>query len=69
MQHRKLIADENIDERMIARLRSEGIGVLLIAENHRGIADSQVIELAQREKSIILTRDSDFGEWVFAHGK
>ncbi len=32
------------------------------------VADETVISIAKEEKAILLTEDSDFGEWVFAHG-
>ncbi|MGE4296018.1 MAG: DUF5615 family PIN-like protein [Campylobacterales bacterium] len=68
MPLRELLADENIDSRMVAELRTQGFRVLSIAEEHRGATDQEVIKLATTKGLIILTRDSDFGEWVFAHG-
>jgi len=62
-----IIADENIDFNIIVALRSNDIDVYSIAEKNNGISDKQVIELARKQKKIILTEDKDFGEWVFAH--
>ena len=62
-----IIADENIDFRIIQELRKNGIEVFSIAEEFRGIDDFEIIELAKKTGLIILTEDKDFGEWVFAH--
>ncbi|EMJ90040.1 DUF5615 family PIN-like protein [Leptospira meyeri] len=62
-----LLADENVDYRLIKLLRNEGHKVLSVLEESKGITDLQVIELAKKIDGIILTLDKDFGEWVFAH--
>ena len=62
-----ILADENIDQQLIDWLRSHGVAVLSIGENHSGILDEEVIALSKEPPSIILTEDKDFGEWVFAH--
>ncbi|MDN5212210.1 DUF5615 family PIN-like protein [Fulvivirgaceae bacterium BMA12] len=62
-----ILADENIDFNIITHLRSKGIEVYSIKENHPGISDKQVITLSKNEPRIILTEDKDFGEWVYAH--
>jgi len=62
-----LIADENIDFRIIDALRHEGLEVYSIYEELRGISDFEVIELSHKTGFTILTEDKDFGEWVFAH--
>ena len=63
-----IIADENIDARIISFLRTSNIEVYAIIENNPGIADEEVIFIAKEKKFIILTEDKDFGEWIFAHG-
>ena len=62
-----ILADENIDIRMIERLRHAGFDVYSIYESAPGIDDLSVIELSRNPPRIILTEDKDFGEWVFAH--
>lgn len=32
-----------------------------------GVSDKEVMEVARRHNAILLTEDSDFGEWIFAH--
>jgi len=62
-----ILADENIDFKIIKALRNSGIETDSVSENYSGIKDEEVIELAKSLKKIILTEDKDFGEWVFAH--
>src|SRR5688572_18408248 len=64
----KIMADENIDPALIAWLRARGTDVLSIRESARGLADEQVLELAQLNSRILLTEDKDFGELVFRKG-
>ncbi|MHB1662170.1 MAG: DUF5615 family PIN-like protein [bacterium] len=63
----KITADENIHFLIIKTLRESGFDVYSITEKASGVSDKTVIEIAGNENSIILTEDSDFGEWVFAH--
>ena len=41
--------------------------VYSILENNGGIDDEAVISITKEKGAILLTEDSDFGEWVFAH--
>ena len=59
-----ILADENIDHSLIARIRQEGFEVYSIYESNRGYTDESVIELSRNPPRIILTEDKDFGEWV-----
>lgn len=61
----KFLADENISKSVVVWLREKGYDVLWIAENHRQLFDEKVLQLAFREKRILLTNDNDFGEFVF----
>jgi predicted nuclease of predicted toxin-antitoxin system len=63
-----IIADENIDARIISFLRASKIDVYAVIENNSGITDEEAILLAKEKNLIILTEDKDFGEWIFAHG-
>jgi predicted nuclease of predicted toxin-antitoxin system len=62
-----LVADESVDARLIQRLRDAGLDVLAVRETHSGLADRDVLVLARTRRRVLLTEDSDFGEWVFAH--
>ncbi len=63
------LADENVDRQIIERLRHEGYNVRYIAETNAGISDDAVLDLANREESLLLTSDKDFGELVFRQRK
>jgi len=65
----KIIADESVDFRIVKKLRDEGFDTISVLEEYRGISDSKVIDIVQNFKAFLLTEDSDFGEWVFAHKK
>ncbi|MEN8120515.1 MAG: DUF5615 family PIN-like protein [Bacteroidota bacterium] len=56
-----ILADENIDYRIIKALRNNKIDTYSICESNSGISDEQVIELAREQKLIILSEDKDFG--------
>ncbi len=62
-----IIADENIDFKLIRKLRLLDFEILSIKEKHKGISDLEIINLAKESEGMIITEDSDFGEWVFAH--
>lgn len=61
-----IIADENLDARIIKAIRAIGIEVYSIAEEQSGITDEMIVEIARETNKIILTRDKDFGDIVFA---
>jgi len=63
------LADESCDFAIIRALRAEGFDVVSVAESYPALADENVLEIAYREKRLLLTEDKDFGEWVFSHGK
>ncbi|MCD4664033.1 MAG: DUF5615 family PIN-like protein [Bacteroidales bacterium] len=64
-----IIADENIDKRIINELRNEHFEVYSIFERNRGLKDEDIIQIAKELQYFILTEDKDFGEWVFAHNE
>jgi predicted nuclease of predicted toxin-antitoxin system len=61
------LADENISSSIISNLRDAGFKVLSIKDDYRGLSDFEIIKLAVKFNSLILTEDSDFGEWIFSH--
>ena len=63
------LADESCDFAIIRALRAEGFDVVSVTESYPALADEYVLEIAYREKRLLLTEDKDFGEWVFSHGK
>lgn len=57
-----IIADENIDFKLIRKLRLLDFEVLSIKEKHKGISDFEIIQIAKETNGILITEDSDFGE-------
>lgn len=64
-----ILVDENISQHLIDFLINNNVDILSVRLVAQGATDKEVIDLAIREKRIILTEDKDFGEWVFAHGE
>jgi predicted nuclease of predicted toxin-antitoxin system len=64
----RFLADESCDFAAVRALRAEGFDVVSVAEVLPGGEDEQVIELAIRERRILLAEDKDFGRLVFAAG-
>lgn len=62
-----ILADESVNFQIVKELRNHGIGVISVLEKHQGITDDQVLDIARSYNAILLTEDSDFGEWIFAH--
>jgi predicted nuclease of predicted toxin-antitoxin system len=62
-----ILADENIDKRIITSLRESQIKILSITEIRPGISDLEAMELARENKAVILTEDNDFGELIFSY--
>jgi predicted nuclease of predicted toxin-antitoxin system len=60
----RLLADENISNVVIERLRRAGFDVLSIAETQSGASDRQVFDVAAAEGRFVITEDRDFGEMV-----
>ncbi|CAN5843420.1 hypothetical protein BH23ACT11_BH23ACT11_06520 [soil metagenome] len=60
-----LLADEGIDRQIVETLREAGHDVIYVADLDPGIADENVLELANAEQRSLLTADKDFGELVF----
>ena len=61
----RIVADENVDKEIVARLRGDGHDVVYIAEAAPGIDDQTVLLRSVDADAILLTADKDFGELVF----
>jgi predicted nuclease of predicted toxin-antitoxin system len=61
----RFLADENIEREFIKALREADFDVISVRENYIGIADDEILQIAVKEKAVILTYDTDFGELVF----
>jgi predicted nuclease of predicted toxin-antitoxin system len=61
----KFLANENIPSASVVMLRKTGLDVVYVAEDCPGKCDADVLELARRERRIVITFDRDYGELVF----
>jgi len=56
----RLLADENIPRTVIVTLRGKGYDTVSVYELRPGMRDEDVVELAVKERRIIITFDKDF---------
>ena len=61
----RLVADENVPLQAVELLREKGHDVLSICESLPQTADEDILEIAEKDKRIVLTFDKDFGELAF----
>ncbi len=65
----KFLLDENVRKSVADFLRQKGFDVKIIGRDTKtGLSDLQVIHLANQEKRILITNDTDFGDLVFNLG-
>jgi len=60
-----ILADEGIDKQIVDQLRQDGHVVVYIAEEAPSITDAVILDMANQQEAILLTRDKDFGELVY----
>ena len=65
---KRVLADENILNQVVIRLRAAGYDVRWAKESDRGEADPNLLELATRERRMLITYDKDFGDLVHRDG-
>ena len=61
----RIVADENIELEIIDSLRKANYEVYSIREQKQGITDEEVLAEANKQGSLLLTFDTDFGELVY----
>ena len=61
----KFVADEGVDGTLVAMLRDAGHDMIYFAEIDRSTDDAVILEIANSENRILITRDLDFGELVW----
>jgi predicted nuclease of predicted toxin-antitoxin system len=61
----KLLADENISTKVVGCLRNKGIDIISLKELATGLSDESVLEIANKQKRILITFDDDFGELIY----
>lgn len=60
----KIVADESVDFRIVAALRSAGYDIWAVVEEDPSITDNKVLSIAFEQNALLLTEDKDFGELV-----
>lgn len=60
-----LLADESVDQQIVARLRRDEHAVSYVAEMSPSISDDVVLQQASAAGLLLVTADKDFGELVF----
>ena len=63
----RFLADESCDFIVVKSLRLAGYDVVAVTESFPSASDIEVLIAAVEKNRILITEDSDFGEWVFAH--
>jgi len=61
----KFLADVNVEKAIVDLIREMGYNIIWIAESNPTMRDNEVLDLANKEKRILITNDKDFGELVF----
>jgi predicted nuclease of predicted toxin-antitoxin system len=59
------LADENIEAEIVEVLRNSGYKVKYVLEMSPGVGDKEIISQANKNNSILITSDKDYGELVF----
>ena len=63
----KLVIDEDVNYNIVIFLKNNNFNVISILEKYPGISDVEVLKIANELNAVIITEDSDFGVWLFAH--
>ena len=61
----KFIADVNVERQLVDFLKEKKYDVLWIPDYDCTLSDEKLLQLANTEKRILITNDTDFGELVF----
>jgi predicted nuclease of predicted toxin-antitoxin system len=65
----KFLFDQSADFRLIPHLRQLGHDVQAVSRNYPpGLPDEDVLEIARKERRILIVADRDFGELIFQQG-
>ncbi len=61
----KILADENVEQMVIKRLRTDGHNVTAVRVESHGETDLPILARAVHENLLLITADLDFGEYIF----
>jgi len=62
----KFLVDESCDFAVVRALRQAGHDVLAVCELAPSMADTDVMQLAGKEKRVLITEDKDFGQIFYS---
>jgi predicted nuclease of predicted toxin-antitoxin system len=61
----KFIADVNVEKPIVEYLSKQGYDIKWIPDINCEMTGDELLELANKEKRILITNDKDFGELIF----
>jgi predicted nuclease of predicted toxin-antitoxin system len=61
----KFLADVNVESTLVDFLRKKDFDVLWIPDYDCQLKDDELLNLANKEKRVLITNDTDFGELVY----
>lgn len=61
----KFLIDESIEYGIVLFLRNQGFDTSSISEENPSISDPEVLNLAQKQKRVLITNDKGFSRLVF----
>jgi predicted nuclease of predicted toxin-antitoxin system len=61
----QLIADENIPKETLGILKKQGVDIISVTDFAFGLSDEEILDLARKNRKIIVTFDKDFGQLIF----
>jgi hypothetical protein len=59
------VADESVDQPIVAKLRQDGHDIVYVAELSPSASDDDVLQQANQRSAVLLNADKDFGEVIF----
>lgn len=61
----KFIVDENVSPVVVQFLRASKHNVVYVSEKLKSFDDESILKIALKEKRILITKDKDFGRFIF----
>lgn len=61
----KFLADEGVDRSIVEILRKFNFDVYYVIDEIRSLTDEELLNIANKENRILITRDKDFGELIY----
>ena len=61
----KFLADVNVEKPLVDYLSNQGYDIKWIPDYNCEMFDEDILQLANKEKRILITNDKDFGDLIF----